>query len=153
MWMDCVVIRIRYKDFSAGTHDMAGMYGMAEGCPRGVTVYLLPGLAAFQPGVGPKEQAMIKDVLDTFKATAVGNVVTVSSTISKELFEKNDIPYAPMHSLESLYHDPHLAQTQFFREVEHPSEGAITEMAVPGKWSDFTPQVRRRVGAGRRDYP
>jgi hypothetical protein len=42
------VIRIRYKDFSAGTHDMAGMYGMAERRPRGVTVYLLPGLAAGQ---------------------------------------------------------------------------------------------------------
>jgi hypothetical protein len=42
------VIRIRYKDFSAGTHDMAGMYGVAERRPRGVTVYLLPGLAAGQ---------------------------------------------------------------------------------------------------------
>jgi hypothetical protein len=47
-WMDCVVIRIRYKDFSAGTHDMAGLYGMAERRPRGVTVYLLPGLAVGQ---------------------------------------------------------------------------------------------------------
>ncbi len=27
---------------------MAGMYGMAERCPRGVTLYLLPGLAAGQ---------------------------------------------------------------------------------------------------------
>jgi hypothetical protein len=42
------VIWIRYKDFSAGTHEMAGLYGMAERCPRGVTMYLLPGLAAWQ---------------------------------------------------------------------------------------------------------
>jgi hypothetical protein len=42
------VIRIRYKDFSAGTHDMAGLYGMTERGPRGVTVYLLPGLATCQ---------------------------------------------------------------------------------------------------------
>jgi hypothetical protein len=42
------VIRIRYKDFSAGTHDVAGMHGRVEPCPRGVTVCLLPGLTARQ---------------------------------------------------------------------------------------------------------
>jgi hypothetical protein len=39
------VIRIRYKDFAAGTHDVTGLYGRAERGPRGVTVYLLPGLS------------------------------------------------------------------------------------------------------------
>lgn len=48
VWTDCVVIRIRYKDFSAGTHDLAGLHGKAEGCARAATVYLLPGLAAWQ---------------------------------------------------------------------------------------------------------
>jgi hypothetical protein len=46
--MDCVVIRIRYRDFSAGTRDAAGLYGRAERCARTVTVYLLPGLSAWQ---------------------------------------------------------------------------------------------------------
>lgn len=48
MWTDCVVIRIRYKDFSAGANDRAGLHGKAEGCARAATVYLLPGLTAWQ---------------------------------------------------------------------------------------------------------
>jgi hypothetical protein len=42
------VIRIRYRDFSAGAHDRAGLHGKAEGCARAATVYLLPGLTAWQ---------------------------------------------------------------------------------------------------------
>jgi hypothetical protein len=44
----CAVIRIRYDDFSAGRHDGTGLHGRAERGERGVTVYLLPGLAAYQ---------------------------------------------------------------------------------------------------------
>jgi hypothetical protein len=46
--MDSAVIRIRYKDFSAGTHDVAGLQGRTERCGRAVTVYLLPGLTGSQ---------------------------------------------------------------------------------------------------------
>lgn len=42
------MIRIHYKDFSAGTHNVAGLHGRVEPCPRGVTVCLLPGLTARQ---------------------------------------------------------------------------------------------------------
>jgi hypothetical protein len=42
------VIRIRYKDFSAGTHEATWLYGRAEGTARGATVYLVPGLTASQ---------------------------------------------------------------------------------------------------------
>ena len=42
------MIRIRYKDFSAGAYDRAGLHGKAEGCARAATVYLLPGLTAWQ---------------------------------------------------------------------------------------------------------
>jgi hypothetical protein len=48
VWTDCVVIRIRYKDFSAGAHERAGLHGKAEGRAQAVTVYLLPGLTAWQ---------------------------------------------------------------------------------------------------------
>src|ERR1700743_3576044 len=47
-WTDCSVIRIRYEDFSAGTHEVAGLHGRVERCPSGVTVCLLPGLTARQ---------------------------------------------------------------------------------------------------------
>lgn len=42
------MIRILYKDFSAGTHNVAGLHGRVESCPRGVAVCLLPGLTARQ---------------------------------------------------------------------------------------------------------
>src|ERR1700720_1811812 len=47
-WTDFAVIRIRYKDFSAGTHEVAGLHGRVERCPSGATVCLLPGLTARQ---------------------------------------------------------------------------------------------------------
>jgi hypothetical protein len=42
------MIRIRYKDFSAGTHNVTGLHGRVEPCVRGVTIYLLPGLTAWE---------------------------------------------------------------------------------------------------------
>jgi hypothetical protein len=41
---DNAVICIRYKDFSAGTHNITGLHGVARRGARGVTVYLVPGL-------------------------------------------------------------------------------------------------------------
>ena len=38
------MIRIRYKDFSAGTHTTGGFHGVARHRAGGVTVYLVPGL-------------------------------------------------------------------------------------------------------------
>jgi hypothetical protein len=42
------VIRIRYKDFSSGTHHVTGFHGKAELSAHGVTVYLLPGMTRWQ---------------------------------------------------------------------------------------------------------
>jgi hypothetical protein len=42
------MIRIRYQDFPAGTHDHPGSRGRAEHNARGVTVYLVPGLTGCQ---------------------------------------------------------------------------------------------------------
>lgn len=42
------MIRIRHEDFSAGTHEVTGLYGKAERGPRGITLSLLPGLTTGQ---------------------------------------------------------------------------------------------------------
>ena len=60
-----------------------------------------------------------------------------------DAFEKADIPAAPLHTLDSLVEDPHLGAIRFFQTVEHPSEGAILDMAVPGRWSEAQPSVQR----------
>ena len=40
-----------------------------------------------------------------------------------------------MNSLDALIDDPHLAQTGFFRRVEHPSEGTLNTMRPPARFS------------------
>ncbi|ATE58759.1 CaiB/BaiF CoA transferase family protein [Thauera sinica] len=60
-------------------------------------------------------------------------------------FRAADIPVAPMHTLTSIMDDPHLKATGFFRRIEHPSEGAIYEMAIPSKWSRSKPSIRRHA--------
>ncbi|RYF68516.1 MAG: CoA transferase, partial [Comamonadaceae bacterium] len=41
------------------------------------------------------------------------------------LLEQADVPFMPMHDLQSVLHDPHLEATGFFATVQHPTEGAI----------------------------
>jgi formyl-CoA transferase len=60
-----------------------------------------------------------------------------------EFFRRADIPCTPMHSLDSLIEDPHLAATGFFPVVEHPTEGPIRSMRVPSQWSETPPEPER----------
>jgi len=46
--MVAAVIRVRRRDFVSGSHNVAGFQGIAERFPRGVTIYLLPGLTGRQ---------------------------------------------------------------------------------------------------------
>lgn len=62
-----------------------------------------------------------------------------------DLMDEADIPAMPMNSLEDLLADPHLEATGFFREVEHPSEGRLREMAVPSSWSVTQPAPSRHA--------
>ena len=42
------MIRVRRRDFVSGSHNVTGFQGIAERVPRGVTIYLLPGLTGRQ---------------------------------------------------------------------------------------------------------
>jgi crotonobetainyl-CoA:carnitine CoA-transferase CaiB-like acyl-CoA transferase len=59
-----------------------------------------------------------------------------------EILAKADIPAGPMHTLESLVTDEHLADGGFFCEVDHPVEGRIMDMQFPNRFS----------AGGRSDY-
>jgi crotonobetainyl-CoA:carnitine CoA-transferase CaiB-like acyl-CoA transferase len=56
---------------------------------------------------------------------------------------KIDIPAMRMHTLPSLMKDPHLSATGYFQTVDHPSEGRVVSMAIPGSWSESKPEIRR----------
>jgi len=45
------------------------------------------------------------------------------------LLDGLDIPVTRLHTVDSLIDDPHLSAKGFFREVEHPSEGRLRQMA------------------------
>jgi crotonobetainyl-CoA:carnitine CoA-transferase CaiB-like acyl-CoA transferase len=58
------------------------------------------------------------------------------------ILDKADIPAGRMHTLESLATDEHLADADFFREIDHPVEGKVIDMKFPNRCS----------AAGRHDY-
>lgn len=52
-----------------------------------------------------------------------------------KLLDEADVPSAPMHTLDSMMQDPHMLATDFFQQVEHPTEGAVRNMKVAATWS------------------
>ncbi|TDF83809.1 CaiB/BaiF CoA-transferase family protein [Pseudomonas sp. H9] len=66
-------------------------------------------------------------------------IATRTSAEWTAALEAADIPVMPMHSIESLRDDPHLRAVGFFEPVEHPSEGCLTSMQVPSRWSKSQP--------------
>lgn len=71
-----------------------------------------------------------------------------------QLLETADVPFMPMHDLQSILHDPHLEATEFFTTVEHPSEGPIRAMRMPMTWTHSTPVPARpapRLGEHTRE--
>lgn len=59
------------------------------------------------------------------------------------LLEEADVPFMPMHDLQSVQDDPHLEAVGFFPLVEHPSEGPIRSMRLPTRWTHNVPEAPR----------
>ena len=71
-----------------------------------------------------------------------------------EILDRADIPVMPLHTLDSLIDDPHLAAIGFLETVEHPSEGALRSIGVPTIWSESQPRPGRpapRLGEHSRE--
>lgn len=60
-----------------------------------------------------------------------------------KLFKEGDIPVSLVKSLEDLTTDPQLSYSDFFKEVEHPSEGKIRYTDFPVRFSKADTQIRR----------
>jgi crotonobetainyl-CoA:carnitine CoA-transferase CaiB-like acyl-CoA transferase len=60
-----------------------------------------------------------------------------------KLLEAADVPFMPMHDLQSVLTDPHLQATGFFQDVEHPTEGSIRTMRMAPQWQQSTPGAQR----------
>jgi crotonobetainyl-CoA:carnitine CoA-transferase CaiB-like acyl-CoA transferase len=58
------------------------------------------------------------------------------------ILEAADIPAMPVHTLDSVLDDPHLADTGLFEKVEHPTEGTITNLRNPVRFSTYAPELK-----------
>jgi len=56
-----------------------------------------------------------------------------------------DIPATPLHTLESVFDDPHLLASGTITNAEHPTEGPVRELRPHPGWSLTPPAVHRRA--------
>ncbi|MBO0753599.1 MAG: CoA transferase, partial [Bradyrhizobiaceae bacterium] len=79
-------------------------------------------------------KARLANIGAYFEVRAAG-FATKTTAEWVEILARADIPAGPMHTLESLMTDAHLADAGFFREVDHPAEGRIVAMRFPNRFS------------------
>ncbi len=60
-----------------------------------------------------------------------------------DLLAKADLPHGPANTLEDLLADPYLAEASFFAPFDHPTEGAITTLAIPVEYDGSPATIRR----------
>ena len=61
------------------------------------------------------------------------------------LFERCDIPCAPMNDLDALIDDPHLNAVGFFQTKAHPTEGQVRYTGIPSRWNGSGLQITRHA--------
>lgn len=59
-----------------------------------------------------------------------------------EILGRADIPAMPMLAVDELLDDPHLNASDFFHELEHPSEGRIRTLGDGTDWSESALELR-----------
>ncbi len=69
-------------------------------------------------------------------------MATKSTAVWQALLDQADIPFATMHSIDSLLEDEHMRAIGFFPEFDHPTEGRIRATAPIGEWSATPPTIR-----------
>ena len=79
--------------------------------------------------------------IQTIYADVAEIFLTKSTAEWTDLLNGADIPVMPLHDLQSILKDPHLIETGFFEELDHPSEGKIRGMRIPSRWSATQPRA------------
>ena len=76
--------------------------------------------------------------------TLVAEVLATRTTAAWMVaLQEADIPAVPMHDLDGLIDDPHLAAVGFLNTLDHPTEGRIRLVGIPSRWSRSRPAIRR----------
>jgi crotonobetainyl-CoA:carnitine CoA-transferase CaiB-like acyl-CoA transferase len=70
---------------------------------------------------------------------------TLTTAEALALFERCDIPCAPLNDLDALIDDPHLAAVEFFQTRPHPTEGRIRYNGIPSRWNGAALKITRHA--------
>ena len=70
---------------------------------------------------------------------------TMTTAEALALFERCDIPCAPMNDLDALIDDPHLAAVEFLQTLTHPTEGRIRYTGIPSRWNGAALKITRHA--------
>ena len=84
-----------------------------------------------------------RNIDDTYAETA--KIMATRTTAEwLGLFAETSVPINRVNTLEDLAHDPHLVETGFWKQVEHPTEGKLRTTAFPVNFSGTPAEVTRR---------
>ena len=81
--------------------------------------------------------------IDAILAMMAAKFLTRPTAEWLDLLAAADCPVTPVHTLETIFEDPHLLASGFFTAEEHPTEGRIKGMGIPVRYS-ATPTGERR---------
>jgi formyl-CoA transferase len=70
-------------------------------------------------------------------------LVTRTSEEWLAFFAKADIPAMPLNTPDGLLTDEHMTAVDFFKLMDHPTEGRVRVMDVPQTWSRSQPEIKR----------
>ena len=118
-------------------------------------VYTNKQWKAFFEGLGRLDQYAANSHLHDFASrrrhvNEVNGIIadilrTLTTAAALALFERCDIPYAPLNDLDALIDDPHLAAVEFFQTRPHPTEGRIRYNGIPSRWNGAALKITRHA--------
>ncbi|CAM3973903.1 CaiB/BaiF CoA transferase family protein [Bordetella muralis] len=88
-----------------------------------------------------EKRARFENIGEMFR---IRNEIFASRTTVQwlEILEAADVPAMPLHTLDSVLEDPHLADTGLFQAIDHPTEGKIINLRNPIQFSSYEPSLK-----------
>jgi crotonobetainyl-CoA:carnitine CoA-transferase CaiB-like acyl-CoA transferase len=81
--------------------------------------------------------------VEAYYATLAEVAATRTNAEWLELLGRSNVPHGPVNSLETLFTDPQLQATGFWKMVDHPTEGRLRMPDIPPRFSKTPPEIRR----------
>ena len=81
--------------------------------------------------------------VEMYYATLAEIAATRTNAEWLDLLGASNVPHGPVNSLDTLFTDPQLQATGFWKVVDHPTEGQLRMPDIPPRFSKTPPEVRR----------